>query len=379
MITIPGKIPITIHPLFWLLALFIGWMSSFSLGGTLLAVVVIVISVLCHEFGHALTAVAFGQKTRIELAVFGGFTYRQGRKLKLWEEFLVVLNGPLSGLIIAAIAFLLLHYAHVQLPPLVFMLKFAFLVNVFWTIVNLVPVLPLDGGHLLSILLESIFGFRGVKMAIVIGVLVSVAITVFFFVKGYFLAGALFLILTFESFRALRYYRLLTDKDRDTDLQELMRVAEEKKQAGDETGAIAKYEEIRKKAKEGILYTVATQSIAETYKKNGKYKEAYELLLPIKNSLTNESLPLLHFLAYKAHDYKTIKDLANQTYQISPSPETALINAMAYGVSGDAEASCGWLECAIRDGLPSASEALKKQEFDSIRNNERFQELVKSV
>src|SRR4051812_44657305 len=120
MIKIPGKIPISIHPLFWLLAAFIGWMSSYTLSGTLLAICVIVFSVLFHEFGHALTACAFGQKTRIELAVFGGFTYRQGRKLKLWEEFFVVLNGPIAGLILFGIASLIIHLTTITNPSIAF-------------------------------------------------------------------------------------------------------------------------------------------------------------------------------------------------------------------------------------------------------------------
>ena len=166
MIRIPGKIPIIIHPLFWLLAIFIGWMSTFTLTGTLLAVLVIVISVLFHEFGHALTGMAFQQTVRIELAAFGGFTYRQGRKLKLWEEFIVVLNGPMAGLSLGVLAWLCWHFLAIENAALLFVMKFTALVNFFWTVINLVPVLPLDGGHLLSIILEGIFGFKGVKMAI---------------------------------------------------------------------------------------------------------------------------------------------------------------------------------------------------------------------
>ncbi len=72
MITIPGRIPITIQPLFWLVALFIGFLSTKTFLGALVAAFVILISVLVHEFGHALTGMLFGQSTRIQLAAFGG-------------------------------------------------------------------------------------------------------------------------------------------------------------------------------------------------------------------------------------------------------------------------------------------------------------------
>ncbi|MBS0653626.1 MAG: stage IV sporulation protein FB, partial [Verrucomicrobia bacterium] len=61
MITIPGKIPISIYPTFWLFAALIGYMNSMSLIGTVIWIGIIFVSVLFHEFGHALTAWAFGQ------------------------------------------------------------------------------------------------------------------------------------------------------------------------------------------------------------------------------------------------------------------------------------------------------------------------------
>ena len=54
MIVIPGRIPIAIHPFFWLLAAIIGWMNSGSFFGMLVWIGIIFFSVLIHEFGHAL-------------------------------------------------------------------------------------------------------------------------------------------------------------------------------------------------------------------------------------------------------------------------------------------------------------------------------------
>ncbi len=377
--TIPGKIPITIQPLFWLLALFIGFMSTTTLSGTLLSVIVILVSVLFHEYGHALTGMAFGQKTRIELAAFGGFTYRQGRKLKLWEEFLVVLNGPMAGLLLCGLSWLIFHQFPAAPAALTFMLRFSILVNFFWTIINLVPVLPLDGGHLLSIILEAIFGFSGVKIAIIASLVIAVAISIFFFSIGQFLIGALFLILTFESFRSLRYYKLMKDKDRDTDLQDLVRSADADFQSGDHINALQKLQQVRDKTREGILYTLATQEMAEIYKEQGKFEQAYQLLIPIKKSLSSENLSLFHLLAYRNSDYRMITEIGNQCYQNYPSYEIALINALAYGALGETEPSIGWLECSIRDGLPNVREAIDKKEFDCIRSDPKFKNIEKTV
>lgn len=379
MLTIPGKVPITIHPLFWLVALFIAFMSTGTLGGTLLGIIVILVSVIVHEFGHALTGIFFHQKTRIELAAFGGFTYRQGTKLKLWQEFFVVLNGPLAGFLLFLISWTILHAFTISNSAILFALKYIALINFFWTIVNLIPVLPLDGGHLLSIVLEAIFGFKGVKMAIIAGLIIAIAVSIFFFATGRFFVGALFLILTFESFRSLRYYKLLSEQDRDVDLQEMMKSADADFQKQDYQSALKKLEEVRSHSKAGILYTMATQEIAEIYREQHRYEEGYQLLLPLKKSLAGDNLSLFHFLAYANGDYQTVAEVGSQCYQSNPSYETALINALAYGALARPEPAVGWLECAVREGLPSIDEMIRKSEFDPIRKDVRFQNFLASV
>jgi stage IV sporulation protein FB len=373
------KIPIRIQPLFWLLAFLIGFLSTGTLAGTLLAVVVIFFSVLFHEFGHALTAILFQQKTRIELAFFGGFTYREGRKLKLWEEFLVVLNGPLFGFLLFVFATLILKTSLVTNTSLLFMLKFTAMVNLFWTIVNLVPVLPLDGGHLMSIIFQAIFGFKGLKMAIITGIVVGIGISILFFSLGQFLVGALFLILTFESFRSLKYYKMMTENDREPDLQNEIKEAELQLKSGDEQAALKKYNDVREKAKGGVLYSFATESIARIYKTQKKYKEAFELLLPIETSLSEESLPLFHYLSFKNRDYARVVKLAKEAYQLKPNYETALFNALGYSMKGEAEPAIGWLECSIRDGLPKPQDVLKREELDPIRSDPKFLRFLKGI
>ena len=97
MIVIPGPIPVAIHPLFWLLATVIGWIYSQSLPGVLIWIGIIFFSVLIHEFGHALTAVAFRQRAQIQLVALGGLTSFEGPKLRFWQQFLITFNGPLFG------------------------------------------------------------------------------------------------------------------------------------------------------------------------------------------------------------------------------------------------------------------------------------------
>ena len=92
MIQLFKKIPVTISPLFWVVAAMIGFLNTNHIIGTLIWIPIIFISILFHEYGHALTSLFFGQHPKIALVAFGGVTYPQGPRLHLWKEFFVVLN-----------------------------------------------------------------------------------------------------------------------------------------------------------------------------------------------------------------------------------------------------------------------------------------------
>ena len=59
-------------------------------------VFVIFISILVHEFGHALTACYFGQKPRIELVAFGGLTYPGKQEIENAPDLIAWADDVLS-------------------------------------------------------------------------------------------------------------------------------------------------------------------------------------------------------------------------------------------------------------------------------------------
>lgn len=369
------RIPITVQPLFWLFAALIGYLNSQTLIGTLIWIAVIFISILIHECGHALTGLAFRQKVHIQIAFFGGVTTREGDKLSLGKEFLIVLAGPIAGLVLCGLAYIVLPYAH-AIPSLAYGLKAAVQVNLIWTVLNLVPVLPLDGGKLFGIILEALFGFKGFKFSIYTSVVLGLLLALSAFLYGYLFVGVIFFLLTFESMRSLKYARMMSDQDRDLKLQSLFEEAQRDYEEGHVETSFEKFQQVRSLAKNGVLYLASTETLAQLLFQRGDKEEAYRFLLPVEKNLSEVSLPLLHRLAFEHGDYGHVIRLGDKVFQMAPTASTAIMNAMAFASQGRAEPSVGWLERALQEGVTDFQTLLSQKEFDAIRSAPSFQQLL---
>lgn len=376
MITIPGRIPVHIYPFFWLLILAIGWLSSETIYGTLIWAGVILISILVHEYGHALTARAFGQEAEISLVGMGGVTKRRGDKIKKWKEFLVILNGPLFGFVL----FLIIYRFQVLLSPehaktLSYAVQVSLYVNLFWNVLNLLPILPLDGGHLMRLVLEGFFGVNGLKAAVLISIVIAALVSLFLFLDQSFLGGALFLILSFESYRSWTELKYMTPQDANTRLQDVLKEAQKDLEEGRQEQALSKLFYLREQVKKGVLFVISTQLIARILANQGHFKQAYEWLLPIQNQLSNDFLRLLQQLAFRLQEWEQVVRVGTIAFHKDPLADTALLNALSSAILGKVKPAVGWLHSAIQAGLKNVSSVLMKREFDSIRETPEFQSL----
>ena len=142
-------IPIYVELSFiFLLIIFVTDFGSFTFG--VAAALTLAISVTLHELGHALTARAFGYRTRdITLSLLGGCASLIALPRKAWQEFVTALAGPLVSFAIAG-AVLLLDVLDVSVPNawLRGVLQYAFWMNVVLGTFNLLPGFPMDGGRI---------------------------------------------------------------------------------------------------------------------------------------------------------------------------------------------------------------------------------------
>ncbi len=116
-------------------------------------VLVAALSVLGHELGHAFASRSVGAKASITLEGLGGLT-RSSRTEPLTrrESALVSAAGPAAGLLLGLLAFVAIgQLGWESWTTGGWVLRLAVFTTAGWSLFNLLPVLPLDGGHLLEV------------------------------------------------------------------------------------------------------------------------------------------------------------------------------------------------------------------------------------
>lgn len=119
-------------------------------GAALLHAGVLFGSILVHELGHAVVGKRLGlAPQRILLHGFGGLC-EYGRAPRPREGVISGLAGPLAGLALGVIALIVwLVFGSSLSPTLADILSRAVWINLFWSLFNLIPMYPLDGGTVL--------------------------------------------------------------------------------------------------------------------------------------------------------------------------------------------------------------------------------------
>lgn len=210
------RIPVRVIPTFWLMAALLGWNPD-QLDLTFLWVMCVFGSVLFHELGHALMAAAFGYDPHIVLHHFGGYAaFHPGRDWSPFRSLMITLCGPipqfLLGVAFVLSAYPLLRFVGPSLDEKWFdylsaTLTYMAIINIGWALMNLLPVLPLDGGQAMRAIFDAI-GFRdgqGLALKISVGVGALTAVGMFqFHMTG---TALLFLILTVNNFQELQQRR----------------------------------------------------------------------------------------------------------------------------------------------------------------------------
>lgn len=232
-------IPVSIDPSSWVVLALLGGGLGISSGTDLLQVAIFVamgmLSLLAHEMGHALMGRRLtGQQPIITIAMMGGLTILPCAPYTRRDQFLFTAAGPLGGLALGLIAAIILglhvgdigagisFYLHAPfgaiesmspenfaslatavqdgiLPLTVLKVyEILMLICMWWSIFNLLPVLPLDGGHLLYTLTDNI------KLSAIIGLVVGGCVVLYAVTNGMWFMTILMGYLTYLNWQYFR-------------------------------------------------------------------------------------------------------------------------------------------------------------------------------
>lgn len=171
-------IPVEVQPFFWISLVILGGASGADSAGAIFRIVLFTlagfISILVHELGHALTARSFGANCRITLQAFGGYAAYSGGQMSRKRSFLITLAGPaiqiILGLIVSAVYFSLPSLSENGDHFLVTLMAISFV----WAILNLLPVLPLDGGQMLN----AVLGPARIKITLWVTIITATVVAI---------------------------------------------------------------------------------------------------------------------------------------------------------------------------------------------------------
>jgi stage IV sporulation protein FB len=196
--------PIVVHWIFWVNMALIGGAIGARTPEAMQALLVWVLagfaSVLIHELGHAFAMRRYGDRyVGVMLYAFGGFA-RGSRRLTRRQDFVVSLAGPLVQIVAGILVWWLFDLLRPE-PLLVRYFLSSFIsVSLFWAILNLLPIIPLDGGHIS----RALFGPRRLRWALLLSLICSVAMVLVALDRFGLIAVLFFGMFAFNNWKELR-------------------------------------------------------------------------------------------------------------------------------------------------------------------------------
>ena len=252
-------LPVRIHPLFWAICLFLGMGSTIEdmsiwLLGLACWVGAVFLSILVHELGHALPlAYYYGARTWIILYGMGGLAchepYYRKRVPGTWGTIAYTAAGPLAGFALAAVVLGVLALCRIKVilasvsfgdlivipyvfvdpasffPAVSFLPQYVMLalyeltgnilyISIFWGLMNLLPLYPLDGGHIareIFLMLDRRSGLaNSLWLSVFTGGVIAVPALMQWInndMRGIPFIPLLFGYLAFQSYQTLNHYR----------------------------------------------------------------------------------------------------------------------------------------------------------------------------
>lgn len=203
-----GSIPVRVDPSLLVVLALIGYTDGVTLNEILIWVAVAAFCIFVHELGHAVAFLAFGRQPSILLYGFGGVTSAEGR-MGPWPSLVTSLAGPIAGFGLGGV--ILIAGLFAGTPDRGTLLHTAWVDGLFacfgFGILNLLPILPLDGGAALAAFLRGIRGPSGEQIARYVSIGMATILAIIGFRSGQLFAGLFGVMFAVQNYQEAKRYR----------------------------------------------------------------------------------------------------------------------------------------------------------------------------
>lgn len=201
----------------------------------LIWVAAVFLSILIHELGHSLAMKRYGINSYMILYHFGGLAVPESaggfmgmnRRSDPYQQIYISAAGPGLQLALAGVVILLVKVAGYSVPtpipylsewlhfdagkqissmPLLAVVDSILWPSIFWAVLNLLPVYPLDGGQISRELFTMYSPHDGMRNSLMLSILIGGGVAVYGLTSDQMMLGMMFGMLAFSSFQLLQAF-----------------------------------------------------------------------------------------------------------------------------------------------------------------------------
>lgn len=369
--------------------------------GAWLAAFVAVLT-LIHELGHAFAARATGAKAEIALDLFYGYAaFVPTRPLKGWERAGISFAGPAAQLAVSLGALVAMGVNPLQRDSF---MRSDMTMALWWAgpviaLLNLVPVLPFDGGHIVLVGLERVFGSRAKRIMVILSIALTAAGVVVCVFSDRYRSLAVF-----AALPLLTQLQMVGERRRPAQTSQpsigiaQMAAGEQRAWASDDTSAFAPGQQpspwfiAHRHLRAGqpdlagdVLVAALTSQRDPAWwppdAASERDLEALVALLPRPFPTGNAYAEyVLSGILLRLGEYTDAAHYAAAAYARRPAPSLAVNVSRAAVALGDRPTALAWLRTAAATSANSASLRTafdQSREFDGVRNDPEFAQLLR--
>lgn len=362
----------------------------------------VAILTLVHELGHAFAARATGAKAEIALDLFYGYAaFVPTRPLKGWERAGISFAGPAAQLGVSLAALAAMGVNPVQRDSF---MRSDVTIALWWAgpviaLLNLIPVLPFDGGHIVLVGLERVFGTRAKQIMVIFSIALTAAGVVFCLFSDRYRSLAVFAALPLlTQLQMVGERRRPAPSSRPNIGIAQMAAGEQQAWVADDTSAFAPGQVPSPwftahrhlsagqpdLARDVLVASLTGQRDPAWWPPDAASERDLEALV----ALLPRPFPVgdaygeyvLSGILLRLGEYTDAAHYASEAYRRRPAPSLAVNVSRAAMALGDRATALAWLRTAsstLADGASLRTAFEQAREFDGVRHDPEFAQLLR--